>query len=251
MSDRAVSEVISYVLVFGLIVSAVGIISVSGLDTLQDRRDAEQLDNAERAFNVMADNVADIHRRGAPSRATEINLGTAELTSGSNVTMEVGIDEGSGSFTTVVNQPLRPIVYNGEDERELAYEGGAVFRTSADSGLIAQDPPFIVNEDRVFLPLIRLNSPGSQTLGGSTVLVRTREQATDLSYNDTQNNVERVRLTIRDSEQQSLWNDYLTEQGFDCDSFSDRVECTFNPSGVSTIDRVFVVDYDIAVTIEP
>lgn len=250
MSERAVSEVVSYVLVFGLIVSAVGIVSVSGLDTLQDRRDAEQMNNAERAFNVLADNVADIHRRGAPSRATEINLGRAELTTGDNVTMEVAVDDGSG-FSTVVDRRIRPVIYAGEQDRELVYEAGAVFRTNRDGGVIVQAPPFVVDDDRVVLPVIGLNSPTAQTLGGSTVLVRTREQATALSYNDTESDTREVRVRITDSDQQTLWRQYFENRGFACSTPStDTLQCDF-PDSASNVDRVFVVDYDILVSIDP
>ena len=251
MSERAVSEVVSYVLVFGLVVSAVGIVSVSGLETLQDRRDAEQMENAERAFDVLADNVADIHRRGAPSRATEINLGEAELATGANVTVQVGVDEGSGSFATVVDRPVRPVVYSGEGDRRLVYEAGAVFRTGPDGGVRVHDPPFVVHEERVFLPVVGLNSPVRQTLGGSTVLVRTRERATRLAYNDTEATVERVRVRIRDSAQQSLWNDYLSAEGFSCTPSGDTLTCVFDPGGTTAVDRVYVVDHDINVSNNP
>jgi len=247
MSDRAVSEVVSYVLVFGLIVSAVGVVSVTGLDTLQDRRNAEQLDNAERAFDVLADNIADIHRRGAPSRATEINLGQAELSTGPNVTMRVSVDEGSG-FDQVADRRIRPLVYDGDEDRRLVYEGGAVFRTNPDGGLVVQDPPFIVAGDRVYIPVIGLNSPSATTLGGSPVLVRTREQSTTLAYDNAGGNVDAVRVTIENSDQQPLWNQYLSGAGFSCTTVGNTVACTFSPSSSA---RVYVVDYDILVSIDP
>jgi hypothetical protein len=110
-------------------------------------------------------------------------------------------------------------------------------------------PPFVVTSNRVYIPVIRLNNPGARTLGGSSVLVRTREQSTDVAYEDTAGNVDQINLTIEDSDQQSLWNEYLSESGFDCTSLSDRVECRFDPSG--SIERVYVVDYDILVSIDP
>ena len=248
MSDRAVSEIISYVLVFALIVASVAVVTVSGLDTLRGTQNAEQIENAERAFDVLADNVADLHRRGAPNRATEINLGEAELSTGSNTTMTVEVDD-SGSYETEVERDIRPIVYSGEEDRDLVYEGGGVFRTSRDGDLQVQDPPFILDGDRVLIPVVGLNSPGGQTFGGSTVLVRTRLRETTIRYNDSQGNVNGIRVTIENSSQESLWSAYFEDNGFTCGSVTDGIECEFDPPG--GIDRVYVVDHDILVSIDP
>jgi hypothetical protein len=258
MSDRAVSEVISYVLVFGLIVSAVAIISVSGLSTLQDVRNDEQIDNAERAFDILSDNVEDIYRRGAPSRATEISLGEAELSTGSNVTMRVEIDEtadGTYNVDEDFERNVRPVVYSGDDNRKLVYEAGAVFRTNRDGGVTVQEPPFLVDEERVHLPVVGLNRPGVQSLGGSTVLVRTNLRSRTVEYEDTGDTVEEIRIQILESEHGDQWVDYLQSEGFtDCQSVTvggdDGVQCDFNPDP-STIDIVYVVDYDIEVNIDP
>jgi len=54
---RAVSDVVGYVLVFSLVSLTVGVVSVAGVGALQDARDVEQANNAERAFDVLGDNV--------------------------------------------------------------------------------------------------------------------------------------------------------------------------------------------------
>jgi len=252
MSDRAVSEVISYVLVFGLIVSAVGIVSISGLASLQETRDAEQIQNAERAFDVLADNVADIHKRGAPSRATEISLGKNQLYTDENITVRVEIDnDGDSAFEFEDSWEIRPIVYSGTQERRLVYEAGAVFRTNRDSGILIREPPFVVENDRILLPVIGLNRPSAQSLGGSTVLVRTKEQerTTGLANPENTTSVDQLNVTIENSNQQAQWSSYLEDAGFDCGSshLSNAVECEYFPSG----DRVYIVYHDIAVNIDP
>jgi hypothetical protein len=253
MSDRAVSEVVSYVLVFGLIVSAVGIISVSGLSTLQDVRDEEQIANAERAFDILSDNIEDIHRRGAPSRATEISLGEAELSTGSNVTMTVYVDDGDGNgLEQEAERRIRPVVYNGGEQREIAYEAGAVFRTNRDGGVIVEEPPLLIDEQRVHLPIIGLNRPQAQSLGGSTVLLRAQRQSRTVAYEDTGDNVQEIRIEIEDSNYEELWTEYLESEGFQCDDtvLADGIQCDYDPDP-STIDVVYVVDYDIEVNIDP
>jgi len=246
MSDRAVSEVVSYVLVFALIVSAVGIVSVSGLSTLQDTRDAEQIDNAERAFNVLSDNMADIHQRDAPSRATEITLSEARLETGENVTMNVTV---SGASDQPGPWETRPIVYTGSEDRRLAYEGGAVFRQEYGGSLRVEEPPFVITDNRVLIPIISLNRPDRQALAGSNVLVRAQKQETTVSsFND----VGTVNVTISDSQHADLWRDYFESHDIVDDdngcTGSNPVTCTIEPTG--DIDHVYIVHHEIAVSID-
>lgn len=250
MSDRAVSEVVSYVLVFALVVSAVGIVSVSGLSTLQETRNDEQMANAEKAFSVLADNLADVHRRDAPSRATEISLGEASLETGENVTMYVNVSE-TGSWEND-SWTVRPLVYTGDEDRQLVYEAGAVFRTSEGGGVRIQNPPFVVSEDRVLIPVVGLNRPDPQAVAGSTVLVRARQRqdSPTVAYSSTANDADSVTVGMRGTSQPGLWEEYLQGVGFtDCSVSGDDVECTFTPSSGS-IDHTYVVYHDIAVSIE-
>ena len=70
MRDRGVSEVLGYALVFSLVIVTVSIISVSGLSGYQNAQSFERQSNAEKAYDVMHNNIEDIYYKGAPSRAT-------------------------------------------------------------------------------------------------------------------------------------------------------------------------------------
>ena len=55
--DRAVSDVLGYVLIFSLITSSVGVVYVAGYGSLDSLRNAERFNNAERAFDVLDSNL--------------------------------------------------------------------------------------------------------------------------------------------------------------------------------------------------
>jgi hypothetical protein len=249
MSERAASEVVSYVLVFGLVVSAVGIVSVSGLDTLQDVRNDEQLANAEKAFRVLSDNIADIHRRDAPGRATEINLGEAQIETAANVNLSVSVADTSGNTWQSEQWQIRPIVYRGDESRSLVYEAGAVYRLSEGGGVRVQDPPFVIRENRTLISVVGLNRIDRQSITGSTVLVRTRHQSTSLAYSSTEDDVRNVTVSLRDSPRTNLWRDYFNQTGFVCTDVTGGIDCTFEPNPTGSIDQVYVVYHDIMVDI--
>ena len=95
MDERGVSDVVGFVLVFALVTATVGVVYTTGIQGLTGSRDVERVNNAERAFDVFANNVDDVIRRGAPSRATEVKLADADLHYGAPVTVNLTLT-GSG-----------------------------------------------------------------------------------------------------------------------------------------------------------
>lgn len=212
MGDRGASEVLSFALVFGLVVTSVAIISVSGVQSLQSARDAEQLNNAERAFDVLSDNVEDVARRGAPSRATEINLAGAQLVAQHNVTMKVTLVD-DGGHDEVVERQIRPIVYEGNRERTVVYEAGATFRTTRSGGTVVAGPPLVLDSNRGFVQIVALQSRNRQSAGGTTVLVRTIERSTELAVADRSGSFDDLVVNVT-SPRADLWATYFEERGF-------------------------------------
>lgn len=176
--ERGVSEVVSFVLAFALITTTAGVVYVTGIGGLQNVRDAEQLQNAERAFDVLDDNLLDHHLSGAPNRATEIKLNDAVLRQDEDVVATVEIT----NLATSVNASVRlsPIIYSPSNSpRAVLYSNGAVIRSQNDGAVIKSGPPITVHEDgssrAVVLPLLQTRAGAVRSIGGtSAVLVRTK-----------------------------------------------------------------------------
>jgi len=187
--SRAVSETLGYILVFSIIVTTIATATVFGFTGLEDRQAAEQVTNVERAFDVLADNFADISRYEDPSRATEIRLADGTLSVGEPVTITVGQwDTGSEQFVdgNTQNVTFRPLVFEG-DGGEVVYESGVVFRASR-SGSIARSPlPFVVGTETAVVPVTATSTSSSTTgVGGDqTVQVVGERRATTRLDNQT------------------------------------------------------------------
>ncbi|MEF8828179.1 MAG: hypothetical protein V5A49_04050 [Haloarcula sp.] len=241
--SRAVSEVLGYVFVFSLIISAVAVVSVSGLGTLENVKHNEQLDNAERAFDILADNVADVYRRGAPSRGTEVSVGEATVYTAEETTVNVTVN---GSY--VLNRTSTPIVYRNERDQRLVYSMGAVFRTNPDGGLIVRQPPHVVRNERLLLNMVVLRTPNQTSVGGSTALIRTLNDGSAVRYNDTGGATSNVSIRI-ESPRAPLWADYFRGQGFDCPTQTQTLmRCKYPTSG--SVERAYIVSHDVRIDIE-
>ncbi|MEF8801808.1 MAG: hypothetical protein V5A38_13215 [Halolamina sp.] len=244
---RGVSETIGFVLVFSLIVLTVGVVLTAGYGGLQDARDAERVNNAERAFDVFADNVEDITHHGAPSRGTEIRLAEATISSGPPTYLNVSGFNASGTnrFTTG-NYSIDPVVYRAEDTR-VRYSAGAVTRIQTDGAGMVEPPEFVLSQDHVIVPIIQLSVEEGAVSGSKTVLVRT-ERNIRRDVVDDSGTVDTLRLNIS-TPAPDPWEQYLERQGMNCTRLGagggERAKLTCTKPDV---ERVRVVWYQIRVS---
>jgi hypothetical protein len=223
--DRGASDVLGYIVVFALIITAIGFIVVSGVQSLENVRDAEQASNAERAFDVVADNMAAIYERNSPSRATEIDLAESELFYGNNVSIEVTVDDGT---PTTFEFELKPVELRITNDTSLVYEGGAVFREEGDGGIVLREPPLLFTESRVHTPIVQTFTSNFRSAGRTTVLLRGQSTNRSVLVSDLDDSYDEVTIEVT-SPRYELWNRYFEEQSsLSCDVSDSKntVECT-------------------------
>lgn len=242
--DRGVSEVVSYALVFSLILVSVAVVSVAGVNVIEDVRTGEQVQNAARAFDVLGNNMEDVYAEGAPSRATEIDLGDGQIFIGNVTTFNVTVS--AGGTTENWTREVRPLVYRVTPGNRLVYENGAVFQTRRDSGSIRREPPQLFSAERTIVPTIRTRSESVESIGSTTVLVRAQLRSRSILH--TSSNVDELHVNVT-SPRADLWQLYYEESVGqtigDCDRpADDRVICEVDPG-----NAVHVTSYDVDVSL--
>jgi hypothetical protein len=201
-AERAVSDTLGFVLVFGIVISTVAVVYVGGFDALTGARDAQQFGNTERAFDVLDANVEDLAMRGAPSRTTEVLVSNGALEFGDPVSFNV--TTGSDYYATTV----RPLVYRADDGSALVYSNGALFR-QYDEGAVMFDEPRVASGNRTFVPYVvtRASGSGVSTDNARRLLVRTRVTDREVrAFEDV--NAELVVTTPR----AAAWERYLEDE---------------------------------------
>lgn len=218
--ERAVSDVVGYVLVFALITATLGTVFAVGFVGLEDRQHAERVENVERAFDVLDDNLRDVQRHEDPSRSTEVRLSGGTLSLVDETTMTVKYANGSGdvenrSFTTST------LAYTSGDTT-IAYEGGAWFRADGDGATMRSPPRFVAEDGRTVLPVVRL-LPGRATdpiQTDGTVQITT-ERGGDRTFEypaDGPSTDVEIRLRV-ESPYADAWAEHLDRaDGFDVDA---------------------------------
>lgn len=240
------SETVGFVLVFSLIVLTVGVVLTAGYSGLQDARDAERVNNAERAFDVLADNLEDITHRGAPSRGTEIRLADASLGSGEPTYIAVsGLNDSNYTFTTG-NYSTDPIVYRSGDAR-IRYAAGGVSRIQDGGSVMVVPPEFVLDSGHTIVPIIQLTVEETTVAGSQTVLVRTERRIRNIVVND-ESGVDTLQVNVS-TPAPGAWSNYLRGEGLSCDEQGGeergKVTCT-----LSDVERVTVVWFEIRVSFQ-
>ncbi len=204
MDDRAVSEVVGYVLVLALVVSTMGVLFTTGFGTLQDAQQAEQVNNVERAFDVLDANFEDMYRDGAPSRATEMRLVDGSLGFGESTVITVEQGENNTSIYP------RPLVYSDGGDTEIVYEAGAVIRTDGDASVMKSEPGFLISESESTVHVLRTSASSgtSAHTGAGTVLV-VGSQPSSGPQVTTFDSGEEINLTV-ETTRADAWDRYFT-----------------------------------------
>ncbi len=178
--SRGQSELLGFLLIFAVVVLTIALVSATGFVGFNNAQDYQRTSNAEGAFTVLAGNIDDVTRAGAPSRATEIRITDASLSleteaSSIGLTLDgdpIEIEEGDGTGS---------IVYDSGTDTTITYRSGALLREDDGSSLLFREPNFVITEEEVILPVVHLSSEDRHEIGGtSNVDVRIHDGGTDV-----------------------------------------------------------------------
>jgi hypothetical protein len=228
--ERAMTEVLGHILVFSVIVASIGLIVATGLAGLEDTRESERFQNADRAFDVLAENMASVYERDVPSRATEIAVGGGQILYADPVQINVSVDDGSvldKSYT------LRPIEFRVDSGQSIFFEGGAVIRAQSGGGYMVEEPPFLLSDESIHVPVVLTAPSAERSIGGSTVLIR--GVATRRSAEVTPGNYDNITIDVT-SPRAEQWRTYFDDSNA-CSSItsgSGSVECRIEGSDLPT-----------------
>ncbi|WP_410765043.1 hypothetical protein [Haloferax sp. DFSO60] len=253
--NRAVSDTLGFIFVFAIVLSTIGVVTAVGFDGLQSTRDVERINNAERAFDILGDNMEDIADRGAPSRATEVKVEDAQLYLADPIEVSIygeSTTDPTSNFTNTYE--VSPIVYETEaSEETLVYVFDSLLRTRGDSGTFVRRPSLVLTKERVLVPafVTRPDESASLAVGGSgTFLVRGEKAATSVLAARSNSTQYDVNITIR-SPRANLWRDELLRHD---DVSCDPVVAPATPDDLPEVschvedaERVYVVSTTVDV----
>lgn len=223
-ASRGVSDLVGFAIVFGIVVLSISLVYTFGVGALTDVQEGEAMDNAERGFDIFADNLDDIQLDGAPGRSTELDFAEGVLSVNGQVSMTVRDPDNNLTVVLVAT----PVSYTN-DGRGFHYASGAVVRTFDTSVVMTREPAFRFSEERVVISFVETRLVGdTSSIGGGFVRVSARRvgvpsvraiELGDVTFN--------VSVT---SPRHEAWEAYFEQQGCQSvnpDPANDTVTCAY------------------------
>ena len=221
-TDRGVSEVVAFVLVFAIIIGSVGVLYMTGFQSMTSYQEGEQLRNAERAMSALTENFNDIQRNGAiEERSGELALRDGRVgVSANGTTLGISIDG-----TEVENVSTGTITYQ-RGSSIIASEGGGVFRGvdgEPTQSVVLDQPKITCNEDggTALISLLVIDSDVEErSIAGSDGVELSAIQSDTHSKTYSVGSGDDVNISVSDSEYTNGWEQVLDRNGWsdgECD----------------------------------
>jgi hypothetical protein len=171
--DRALSDLVGFVLVFGIILTGVGATLALGQGQLSEVKNDEQLRNADRALVLLAQQFDEIESGRADVRTGRLKTDRGTLRIGDRTPIRVIVNGSSGTLldTTLDTRTLEYTL----DGTTIAYESGAVIRRpEGGTGVVRARPQVVCTDDRAFVSVVTLDGTVGNSISGGTGTVTAR-----------------------------------------------------------------------------
>lgn len=166
-ADRAVSTVLGFILIMGMVVSAsVGIllVGVDGLDRAKANAETSSVEYTFSELNSQASLVAlDSNERNRTVDLGAASHGNADVVADGQITVEV---ETGTNTTVIMDEKMGSIKYtNPETGDVVAFQGGGVWKQTDSGSTMVSPPEFHYRDSTLTLPAMMIDTENSSVNG--------------------------------------------------------------------------------------
>ncbi len=199
-SEEAVSEVVDFVTILGIMVVFIGLIGVVGYPLVKTAQEVNYVESTRQSYAVLAANINKVVLGQTPSQEVELKLygGSLSITGNSLMNITANSTNISGYIERIilVNNTQMRTIESVVGETAIAYEGTGVWIKYPNGNTLLVYKPLITNQSNVLvIPVVSIN--GTASTGGSgmsRVIVKGRTP--HITY---YNNVSDIRVRINSS----------------------------------------------------
>jgi hypothetical protein len=198
-SEDAVSEVVDFVTILGLLVLSIGIIGVAGYPIVKNAQEANHIENTKQSFIVLTNNVNKVVIGQAPSQSVELKMygGSLSVTGSSSINItanSTNITTGQIERIVLADRQMRSIESTVGDTY-VVYEGTGLWAKYPNGNTILVSKPLITNQsDVLVIPIVTIG--GISSAGGSGMSMVTVKGVPSVTF---YKNVSNIIVTINSS----------------------------------------------------
>jgi len=212
-SNDAVSEVLDFVTMIGILMLSFSLIGLVGYPTLKSAQETRYIENTRQSFIVLAENINKIAMGEAPSRGVELKMYGGSLKVTGKSTIMINATNSSNQNNSFLSD-MRSIE-NSVGDTVVAYEGTGVWVKYPTGAILNPYKPLISNKNNILVIPVVYTAGISSTSGTgvSHLNICQEEIPTDeggcgkplLTY---WGNVSNITITIT-GPYSSAWMDYF------------------------------------------
>jgi hypothetical protein len=246
--ERGVSEVVSFLLIFALLIGVSITGAVFGIDTLETASRGDTIHLAERSHELLRADMYDLSS-GAAYRSTEVDMAGGALRYTDPITITVTAESSTGTMEPITIHP-RPIVI-GSGVYELLFVAGAIVLQQPDGGVHKAGPVVRIEHDQailLFLNTTRGDGPESVGGSGTAAIVSYRWDERVHRYEPTDEDGDPVEATVSmavETPRTAQWRSF-----FESDPRFENVTVSESPRSVRAefaTRRLYIKTTDVAV----
>ena len=223
-SEDAVSEVVDFVTILGILVLSIGIIGVAGYPILRNAQEAKQIENTKQSFIVLAENINKVVLNQMPSQSVGLKISGGTLSVTGNSTLNI-----TANLTNQTTHNIeREVLADGQmrsiesvvGDTVIGYEGTGVWAKYPNGKTFLVYKPLITNQSNVLvIPVVFIS--GTSSTGGSGI---SRVTAKGLPSVTFYGNVSDIRININSSYADG-WQERYFKSIMNWTICTNKVEC--------------------------
>jgi len=202
-SQDAVSEVVDFVALLGILILSFSVIGLAGYPVLKSAQETMYIENTKLSFVAMAENLNQIALGQAPSKSVELKIYGGRLSVSMDSTIKINATNSTNHEITLVDSTLGNI-QNSIGDTVVAYEGTGVWVKYPSGVTLNTYRPLFANQSNVLvIPVVRVS--GNSSAGGTGVIRIRAEGEPSINF---YSNVSNITITIN-GDYISGWKDYF------------------------------------------
>jgi len=224
--ERGISDLVAFVLTFGIIILSVSTVYMLGFDSLEEVRDDEQIRSVDRTMEGISETLADIHRENSPSRSVAVGLDGGAISVVEESQLTVVIETPNKTVNRSVD--VGAIVLTPNDNAEMVYEGGIAYRTQGDGQFVLSDPVISCDGRTAIVDIAKVTGQLSVSIPGTIELSgrHTSERSLYPAAGQLRNNATAVEIKIDDTRNPDAWRQYFETSADGWTETSDGYRCS-------------------------
>jgi len=234
-TDRGVSDVLSFIFVFALILSTLSVTFVVGIDKLENQREQEATSNIERSLVLYNENVRDLINGKAKSRTTELRTQESTIGGGYKTSMSIDLENANEKYAS--NSTV--FIYETDYDVNYVQEFGAILKVKNPSSdnpevIMLHEPKFVFTDNfnsTSFHMVETRHASNRKKFQSEAVLVRKTTDNTVVVTPHDSTVPENMAVTVQ-TPNYDFWETYLSSKtdvdSCTTDSSEEKVTCELN-----------------------